>query len=376
MNGLNEFTTAIEEVGSGFKTFKAQYAERQKALETENEDLRKRVEELEVRRSLPGVPGGGGSGRDHKELNRLLREQKDFSIAGGASTGSGTVPTIIANEILSKAFEVSPLINEVLRSNSVSGDYKRVVNRRGATSGWVGETDTRDATSTSTLRVISPTGGEVYAYPKATSWIVNDSKFDLAGLVINDTGEEFGAQLEQAILFGNGINKPTGMLNTSPTTQPDAGDVRNADTLRYVTGVGSPTELTGDLLIEALMDLSPMYRRSAIFLMSSVSLTACRKLKTLDGAFAWQPNLGAGIDSADGTLLGKRVVISERLQNVGSGFPILVGDFKRGYELVQVGDLAVTRDDNITTPGYVKWFIRQRFMGRLINNDAIRALKV
>ena len=384
-SAFEQLKSTIEGVGTRFSEFKTAQDARLAALADRLDTLQDRVEDREAKSRTPGHRGGGTRGEvARKGFSEYLRKNdpsvldtKDVSITGGESAGSGTVPTFIANEILDKAVEVSPLINEVRRTTSASGDYKRVVNRKGATSGWVAEDGTRNATATPVFRTIAPPGGELYAYPAATSWMLNDSKFDIANLVISDTAEEFALKLTQAILTGTASDQPYGMLKNVPVTTADDGDARDRDTLRFVTSAGSPSQLDSDVLITALFDLSASYRRGAIWVMSSATLAAARKLKDNNGAYLWQPNLGAAVDSGDGVLLGKRVVIAEEMAASGSGdTSILVGDFRRGYELVEVGGMQITRDDNITTPGFVKWYVRQRFLGRLIDNNAIRAVRV
>jgi HK97 family phage major capsid protein len=55
--------------------------------------------------------------------------------------------------------------------------------------------------------------------------------------------------------------------------------------------------------------------------------------------------------------------------------PIAFGDFSRAYLLVDRVGLRITVDANITTPGRIKYFIRRREGGIVLNNDAIKFLK-
>ena len=56
-------------------------------------------------------------------------------------------------------------------------------------------------------------------------------------------------------------------------------------------------------------------------------------------------------------------------------FPIAFGDFRRGYVLCDRTGLRVTVDDNITAPGYIRYFIRRRVGGIVYNNDAIKWIR-
>ncbi|MBB6091904.1 HK97 family phage major capsid protein [Povalibacter uvarum] len=396
-SAIQQMISRVEDIAESFQKFKKSYDERvediEKRLGDRVDDLDERVTGREALEAKEGAPhpslltGGASEAKARKAFNEYLHkndpsllaefESKDFSIAGGVATGSATVPEVIASMLYQRAVDEAPLINEVTVTPSSTGDYKRNQNRKGMESGWVGETDTRTKTGTPTLRLTTPPGGEVYAYPKATSWSVQDSMFDLGSLLIGDAGEEFGSKLEDSILFGNGTNKPEGMLYVTPTTQTDASNARAANVLRYVTAVGSPNTLDADVLINALFDLKAAYRRNAAWVMNSVTLAYCRKLKDLEGRYIFtEPNNDPS--APDGRIFGKRVVTSEKMQDVGAGagnFPILVGDLKRGYERVDVGSMLITRDDNITEPGFVKWYMRRRHLGRILDNDAVRAIR-
>ena len=56
-------------------------------------------------------------------------------------------------------------------------------------------------------------------------------------------------------------------------------------------------------------------------------------------------------------------------------FPILFGDFQRAYTLADRSDTRITVDSNITAPGYIKYYVRKRVHGSLMNVDALKALK-
>lgn len=263
----------------------------------------------------------------------------------------------------------------MVRSTTVStSDYVRLVNLRGATASWVSETGTRNATSTPSLREVRPTHGELYAYPAVTNWLLQDSMFDVASFLTENVGDQFGLSLGAAIHSGDGSSKPTGIFNTTPVTTADQGSPeRSADAIQYVAGTG---KLAEDL-IDLFFTLKTEYRQRAQWAMNSTTLATIRKLKDSQGAFLWQANLGSGVDSSDGFLLGKPVRVVEDMDVIGAspaGYPIAVGDWDAAYELVRIGGLMITRDE-VTVPGKVKFYIRSRFGGRLTDNDAVKCLQ-
>ena len=79
---------------------------------------------------------------------------------------------------------------------------------------------------------------------------------------------------------------------------------------------------------------------------------------------------------APSTILGYRVVEAEDMPSVGAGaFPVAFGDFGAGYLIVDLVGRRVTIDDNITSPGYVKWYIRRRVGGKILKSEAIKLIK-
>ena len=53
-----------------------------------------------------------------------------------------------------------------------------------------------------------------------------------------------------------------------------------------------------------------------------------------------------------------------------------MGDIIFQIFITDSGELRVTLDDNITKPGYVRWYIRRRVGGVIYDSEAIKLLKV
>ncbi len=72
------------------------------------------------------------------------------------------------------------------------------------------------------------------------------------------------------------------------------------------------------------------------------------------------------------TLLGDAVTIDEAMPDLGSNaHPILFGDMRRAYVIADAGSLRVTLDDNVTSPGLFKWYIRRRADGMIADQHAV-----
>ena len=367
------------------------------ALEKEIEYNRERIEDLEARASSPGktavekmrddykdtfvrwIRSRGESPDDAKQLKDLHRKMldaKDVTIGDGPS-GGFAVPEIIAREIERLEKKFSPVRDLVKVVQAGSSDYKELVNIRGSNGGWVGETDTRTGTDTSKLRERQPTHGELYAYPTVSEWSLDDIFFNVEEWLAEDIADAFAINEAEAVIRGNGTNKPTGMLNTAPTADPDfASPLRNANAYQFIAcaAQGSPAVLgvSFDCLINLVYALNSRYRAGATFTMNSNTTGAVRRLKDADGQYLWQPSLQAGQPDM---LLGYSISTWEQMDDIGANnHPIGFGNYRRGYVLADRVGMRMTRDE-VTQVGFVKFYTRRREGGIVLNNDAIKFLK-
>lgn len=310
---------------------------------------------------------------ERKAAYKALMEEKAISGATDAE-GGAAIPDELFRQIADQVRLLSPFRDLVTVRTIGSRNYEEVLNIHGENSGWVAETGTRNESNTPTFRVITPTLGTLYAYPRATEEALDDTFFDVGSFLADTTATEFAIAEGQAILDGNGTARPTGILNTTPvTTDDDASPPRAAAAIEYVPldNASPAAGIEADELITLFYTLRAPYRQNATWTMNSVVMAAVRKLKGSDNNYLWQPGLQMGAPSV---LLGRPVRIMENMAGLTQlAFPILVGDFRRGYILVERSGMRITVDDNLTTPGYVKWYIRRREGGIILDNNAIKA---
>jgi HK97 family phage major capsid protein len=132
--------------------------------------------------------------------------------------------------------------------------------------------------------------------------------------------------------------------------------------------------ITPDSLITLSFAVNSEYRANGSWAMNSATLGVIRKLKDTTNNYLYQAGLVAGQPDL---LLGYPIKIWEQMDDVAANtHPVAFGDFRRGYLLVDRVGLRITVDNNITTPGRVKYFIRRREGGHVLNNDAVKFLKV
>ncbi len=349
--------------------------------------MKDRLDTLETKMARPGTADDffiGGDAQEHKQAffdgfiqkgdTDALKsvEMKALSTSSGGD-GGYAVPAVIDTEIEKQLRDMSPLRSIVKVKTVETGDYKRLVNTGGTSSGWVGEAEDRTETNTPTLEKVDIVPGELYANAAATQRALDDMQFDAEAWLNEEVAEEFAAQEAAAIVGGDGENKPKGFLTYSTSDEDDSA--RAFGTLQHViTGSDGtfPASDPSDILIDLVHALKARYRQGGRFVMNSKTLAMVRKFKDADGNFIWRAGLAEG--QAD-TLLGYPVVECEDMPDVASdALAVAFGNFERAYTLVERTGTRVLRDPYSNKP-YVHFYATRRVGGALVNSDALKLLK-
>ena len=228
-------------------------------------------------------------------------------------------------------------------------------------------------TGTPQLREVTPTHGELYAYPQVSEWSLDDIFFNVEEWLAENVAQEFALQEGDAVIRGNGTSKPTGMLNSAPTAVADQfPPSRAAAVYEFVPNVDAGFNILGNSLIDLVYKINSAYRAGSTWTMNSLTTGAVRKIKDTTGQYLWAPGLVAGQPDR---LLGYPVETWEQMDNPGANaHPIGFGNYRRGYVLVDRVGMRITRD-NVTNVGFVRFYVRRREGGIVLNNDAIKFLK-
>jgi HK97 family phage major capsid protein len=312
-----------------------------------------------------------------KSLYRQLVESKvDSVLSGTALQGGNAVPKIIATAIEKLELAQSEILQQVNVVTVGTTDYNELVNIAGTNGGWSSETGTRSQSNAPNTRKVTITHGELYAFPRASNWSLDDLMFNVEAWLTQDVADTTSVTISTAIHSGNGSSRPTGMFNTAPTNADDyASPLRAAAVFEYIATGSSPvtTAPTFDDIIDVQTALRRLYQPNAKWTMNSTTMGQLRKLKDANNQYLWQPSTQAGTPDL---LLGKPVFIWEDMANYGANaLPIAYGDFRRAYSFAKIGGMSMIRD-NVTVPGFTNFLVAQRLGGIPRNNDAVKVLKM
>jgi HK97 family phage major capsid protein len=390
---MNKLAETIGKIGENFEAFK-------QVNDNRVDHISDRVENLEAKLDRPHgrleSSNYDDTAIEHKErfvawirdpnghAQKLALAEAEGELAkkavtiGSSGAGGYAVPAIIADQIESRVNQQNPWRSLVRTVQVGSSSYTHLVSKNAAGYGWVGESDSRSETDTSELIECAPTFGTIYAYPKASEESMQDIFFDVGAWLVEEIADGFSAGEANSIWSGNGSNKPSGLINTTPSVSGDASSPERAVTaLQYLPlgGYTSPESITIDTLIDLAYSPKEQYLMgpSVAWVMRRSTAAVVRKLKDSDGSYHWQPATQAGQPD---TLLGYPVWLTDSVDTATTNaFPIAFGNFFRAYLFTVRNDMRITVDDNITTPGQVKFYARRRVGGKVLNNEAVRLLK-
>ena len=408
---MNQRLSAVEqgkgtaELDAKIAKIDASVAANQKAADdyaVERKALAERISQLEATRDSIGstkLNEKTALNEQHMELfNTWLRTGqkagpaadalKSFELKLGAANVSTTsaaggyaIPEILHNVISEQELKISPVRQEITIVQAANADFRVLVDATNTSSGWVAETDARTATLTSNLVERVPTFGTLYSFVSATEESLNDIGFDVAAWIGRGIAMEMAKAEGNAFLLGNGSKKPTGLLNTSPTNVGEhSSPARAAAAFEYIEldpGASPPATIQANALFDLFYGLTSGYRANAKLYGNSNTIALIRKLRSLTsttGEYLWQPSMIVGQPSTVG---GYPVVCFEDLADIAASANALVfGDLKRAYIGVDIQGLRTSIDDNITVPGYVKWYVRKRLGGCVLDNNAVKVGKI
>ena len=361
-------------------------------------EMRAKLESVETKLARPGVMPAGGEKTSAEQIaykqaflswvrnpgdpeRRMVLQQKAAALETRAtqtvtSTGSAggfALPEQIEQAIARLSVDISP-IRQISTVRTVgTSDYKELFDINGAAFEWVGEAGTRSQTNTPDLAEVAPTMGMASAKPQASEESLDDLFFDVEGWLISSAAETIAQGEGAAFVSGNGTNRPTGFLaGPTPVTTADAS--RAFGTLQYIaSGQAAALPASDDIFYDLVYALRARYRMNARWVTSKLVLAAMRKYKDTTNQYLWQPSLVAGQPDL---FMGYPITEAEDMPAVGAGvFSAAFGDFREGYLIVDRVGMRITRDE-ITTPGFVKFYVRKRVGGKIRNSQAIKLLKI
>ena len=293
-------------------------------------------------------------------FNSFIRKgiKSDFvtkSFSGGTDDGGVLITSSLSQQIIAGINASSPM-RQLSSVESISTRSLDIVVEDGEfASGWVTEAGTRSDTDTPHLRKKTIHAHEIYAQPKATQSIIDDSEINIENWLVSRLTDSFVKLENEAFILGDGNNKPFGLLTNTDISRIDIG-----------------TTVEAEMLLNLINSLEEGYLANASFLMNRKTLSAIQALTDKTGRFIWQQSLS---DPLKQTIFGVPVVITSYMPDVAKdSLSIAIGDFKSAYKIVDRSNINLVRDPYTDKP-YIKFYAVKRVGGDVINPDAVKFAK-
>ncbi|CDH22558.1 phage major capsid protein [Xenorhabdus bovienii] len=298
------------------------------------------------------------------ELRHYILTGETRALSTGVpSEGGYTVIPELNKQIMQQLADESVMRQICTLKTTRSNEYKQLVSVGGAAVVHGEEGKARSETTTPKMEEVSIKLFPIYAYPRTTQEIIDFSDVDILGWLTSEIADTFVDTEETDLVSGDGSKKAKGFLSYPRDTKSDK--VRDFGTLQKLEA----TTLEADSLIDLKFLLRNKYRKNAVWVMNSTTAAHVQKLKNGNGDYIWRERLQAGDPDM---LLGLPVHYLEFMPDGVIG----LGDFKRGYFIVDHETGTRTRPDNITEPGFYKVHTDKYLGGGLVDSNAIKVLEV
>jgi HK97 family phage major capsid protein len=342
------------------------------------DEFKSRIQKLELRNSRPPLVSST------KEITQDLEYKAAFSdylrkgneqvvsslnrksLSGINDKEGGYLIDNAMYQYITKNLSTNSVLRQLCSVQEISTDSFDVLSDDGNfDSGWVSEIDDRIVTSNGQISKKVIRTHEIYAQPKVTQKLIDDSKIDIAKWISERLAEKFMMAENSAFLNGDGKNKPFGILSYSSGKGSDKIEQIKSDKEGVVTA---------ESIIRLYYSLDVRYSGKASFLMHRDMLQQIRLLKSdITGQYLWMPSIELG---APDTLLGVPVYESVDMPTPNKdAVCMMLADFKSAYMIVDRAGISLMRDPYTEKP-FVKFYTTKRVGGDIIDTAAVKLLRL
>ena len=320
----NDLITKFEKVMNEAKEQKRELtdAEAQELAEI-RDNVRRIMKTLELKGEFDKMEGNAlekeGLPKDEEERKcgdedktRALEEEKAFenyirgvvtnersaNLTPASNSGGVLIPTTIANRIIKKVYDMSPILEKSTKYN-VKGKLELPYydeSTQSITVAWATEFQDLES-NVGKFTNITLTGYLAGALSLISRSLINNAQFDIVAFIVDRMAYDIHRFIENALLNGS-------------------GDVTGLSTVTNI--VTANTTITADDLISVQGKIKDVFQGNAIWIMNETTRTALRQLKSNTGSYL----LTEIYDLASpfkNMLLGKPVYVSDNMPEVEAG---------------------------------------------------------
>jgi HK97 family phage major capsid protein len=259
------------------------------------------------------------------EIRSYSFEKRDVT---KSSTGA-PVPTSFYDRIITLARYVGGPLETSTILNTAGGENLQIPSQATYSTAAVTVEGSAISESDPTFNSFVTLGAYKYSFlTQISREMVEDAGVDILGFLADQTGNELGYRVNNALTIGTGTVQPTGIVTAAGSAV-----------------AGTSLAPTADNLIDLVYSIDTAGRRlpGAGFMMNSSSIAGVRKLKDGSGQYLFSPSLGA--DQRD-LLLGYPIFENPAMASASSAAkPVIFGHLP-SYIVRQVGGIKLDRSDD------------------------------
>ena len=303
------------------------------------------------------LPYTGSPEYDKHFWNAMRGHDSSFDeLSKGYNTGTGlyAMPNSSDNKYMT-ALEKESLFRSIgTIINAYGSGYRIFTKDSNDLAEWAAENDAIPIyEGIEDFTVNSVDSWKLAALVKMDEAFIHDASFDIENYLINRLAKNFGKAEENAFINGTGNQMPTGILNA--TGGADVGITTNS--------------LTYDDVIRLYFSVKSEYRKNALWLMNDKTALALRNLKDSAGNYLWRDR--------DDTILGKKVIISEYVPDVGAGAkPIAFGDFSHYWVISRKPISVRSLIEKFALHNQIGYLAFEFLDGKLIRPEAVKVIQI
>lgn len=300
VNRINE-TLKLEDDFSGFE---------------KKEETQTREETMETREYKVGNDSINVRDDEYKAFESFIRAERDTDTNMTKGANGAVIPTTIVNWIIRKVYDICPILERSQRFNTkgkvevpyypydsenINVAYAEEFSDLVSTAGKFGS--------------VELTGFLAGALTKISKSLINNTDIDIVAFVVDEMARAFKRFIEHELLIG------------TPASSGVSAKVLGLSTITNGVTTASPTAITADELIDLQDSIKDEFQQDAIWIMSSQTRTAIRKLKDNYGRYLLQDDITQPFGRS---LLGKPVYVSDNMPDIGDGGNIIYYGDMRG----------------------------------------------
>lgn len=302
-----------------------------------------------------------------QERDVLEQHQKALSVDSDPDGGYLVTPQQSAR-IIEVVYETSPM-RQIATVETISSDaLEGLFDGDEAAAAWVAERGSRAETNTPQLGQWRIPTHELYANPRATQKLLDDSAVDIEAWLSRKVADKFARTENLAFVLGTGVGQPRGIV-----TYPD-GTTRG--TIERIPSLDAAT-IAAEGIYNVIYGIKNAYRTGAVWVMNRATVGVIRTIRDESGGagtgqFMWSPGFG----TQPATLAGYPIVEFEDMADISGGNIVAgFGNFRQAYTIVDRIGIRVLRDPYSAKP-HVEFYTTKRVGGDVLNFEAIKLMDI